>query len=282
MSVDGSTLDVPDEKVNADAFGYAQGARGEAAYPQIRFVALAECATHALCRVQMGGVRDDSEQALARQLVPAFSDDMLVLADRLFYGYDMWREAVATGAKLLWRVKSNLRLPCEVPLADGTVGGRYLLVGRIDHAGIDGAVEQFGRDRTDSSTAARPNGANATFDIAELNTTCSLTPEWTLGFAYIFNRVGVSDDGITWFHQINLGANYALSKRTTLLGAVVWHKRLGHALQVAQALQAQRDNRRASGSPSRTNRGEPVRPKARRPGTRKPREVTPISRPKSR
>jgi hypothetical protein len=57
-------------------------------------------------------------------------------------------------------------------------------------------------------------------------------------------------------------------------GAVVGHKRLGHALQVAQAPQAQRDNRRASGSPSRTNRGEPVRPKARRPGTRKPREVT--------
>jgi hypothetical protein len=168
MSIDGSTLDVPDEKVNAEAFGYAQGGRGEAAYPQIRFVALAECATHALClaehlrasikqhgrpkltavtfrmvteaaqlaaapphpahaigawlrpQVQLGGVRDDSEQALARQLVPAFSDDMLVLADRLFYGYDMWREAVATGAKLLWRVKSNLRLPCEVPLADGS------------------------------------------------------------------------------------------------------------------------------------------------------------------
>jgi hypothetical protein len=57
-------------------------------------------------------------------------------------------------------------------------------------------------------------------------------------------------------------------------GAVVEHKRLGHALQVAQALQAQRDNRRISGSPSRTNRGEPVRPKARRPGTLKPREVT--------
>jgi hypothetical protein len=34
-------------------------------------------------------------------------------------------------------------------------------------------------------------------------------------------------------------------------GAVVEHKRLGHALQVAQALQAQRDDRRASGSPSR-------------------------------
>jgi hypothetical protein len=57
-------------------------------------------------------------------------------------------------------------------------------------------------------------------------------------------------------------------------GAVVEHKRLGHALQVAQAIQAQRDNRRISGSPSRTNRGEPVRAKERLPGTRKQREVT--------
>lgn len=48
MSVDGSTLDVPDEQVNAQAFGYAQGGRGEGAYPQIRFVALAECATRAV------------------------------------------------------------------------------------------------------------------------------------------------------------------------------------------------------------------------------------------
>jgi hypothetical protein len=120
VSVDGSTLDMPDEQVNAQAFGYAKGGRGEGAYPQIRFVALAECATHALCEVRMGGVREDSEQALTRQLFPAFSSEMLVLADRLFYGYDMWRDAVATGAKLLWRVKSNVRLPCEVPLADGS------------------------------------------------------------------------------------------------------------------------------------------------------------------
>ncbi|WP_408416995.1 hypothetical protein [Paraburkholderia strydomiana] len=35
-------------------------------------------------------------------------------------------------------------------------------------------------------------------------------------------------------------------------GAVVHHKRLGHVLQVAQLIQADRDNRRASGSPSRS------------------------------
>jgi transposase len=57
-------------------------------------------------------------------------------------------------------------------------------------------------------------------------------------------------------------------------GAVIEHKRLGHTLRVAQALQAQRDNRRVSGSPSRTNRGTEVRSKERAPGTKKQREFT--------
>src|SRR5882757_3420511 len=57
-------------------------------------------------------------------------------------------------------------------------------------------------------------------------------------------------------------------------GAVIEHKWLGHTLRVAQALQAQRDNRRVSGSPSRTNRGTEVRSKERAPGTKKQREFT--------
>ncbi|PCE30590.1 ISNCY family transposase [Burkholderia ubonensis] len=57
-------------------------------------------------------------------------------------------------------------------------------------------------------------------------------------------------------------------------GAVVEHKRLSHALQVAEAIQAQRDNRRASGSPSRANQGIAVRKPERRAGTKKPREFT--------
>lgn len=57
-------------------------------------------------------------------------------------------------------------------------------------------------------------------------------------------------------------------------GAVIEHKRLAHALQVAQALQAQRDGRRASGSPSRTNRGIAVRKAERVAGTKKQREFT--------
>ena len=57
-------------------------------------------------------------------------------------------------------------------------------------------------------------------------------------------------------------------------GAIVEHKRLAHVLQVAQALQAQRDDRRAAGSPSRTNHGVPVQGKEPVPGTKKQREFT--------
>jgi len=57
-------------------------------------------------------------------------------------------------------------------------------------------------------------------------------------------------------------------------GAVVDNKRLGHTLQMAQVIQAQRDNRRASGSPSKMNQGEAPRPKERKVGTRTQRELT--------
>ena len=55
---------------------------------------------------------------------------------------------------------------------------------------------------------------------------------------------------------------------------MVDHKRLSHVLQVAQLMQADRDNRRASGSPSRTNQGAAPRAKERKAGTKKQREVT--------
>jgi len=45
---------------------------------------------------------------------------MLCLADRNFFGYSMWVRACATGADLLWRVKTNARLPCEQRLPDGS------------------------------------------------------------------------------------------------------------------------------------------------------------------
>ena len=119
VSLDGSCLDVADTAENGAAFGRPGAGRGESAFPQVRFVALVENGTHVLFGARLGGFAD-GETTLAHGAVPALGPGMLCLADRQFFGHALWREAVATGADLLWRVKRNLRLPREARLADGS------------------------------------------------------------------------------------------------------------------------------------------------------------------
>jgi hypothetical protein len=119
VSLDGSTLDVADERDNDRAFGRPPSRRGESAYPQVRFVSLVENGTHVLFGTRMGAY-GTGETALAEETLPRLKTGMLCLADRNFYGYALWNKARATGADLLWRVKKNLRLPCEKALADGS------------------------------------------------------------------------------------------------------------------------------------------------------------------
>lgn len=119
VSLDGSTLDVADEKVNAKAFGRPGASRGASAYPQLRFVSLVENGTHVLFGTQMAGYAT-GEITLAKVVLGALRKGMLCLADRQFFGCQMWQQGLATGAQLLWRVKKNTRLPCEKRLADGS------------------------------------------------------------------------------------------------------------------------------------------------------------------
>jgi hypothetical protein len=119
VSLDGSTLDVADEKVNADAFGRPGTSRGSSAYPQIRFVSLVENGTHVLFGSQMDAYAT-GEITLAKKVLPSLRKGMLCLADRQFFGYQLWKQARATGADLLWRVKKNMRLDCEKRFPDGS------------------------------------------------------------------------------------------------------------------------------------------------------------------
>lgn len=120
MALDGSGMDVADEKANAQFFGYPSASRGASAFPQARLLGLVECGTHVVTAAEIGPY-GDSEQAMAAKLLPArLQPDMLVLADRNFYGFKLWQMACATGAKLAWRVKSTLKLPVHKMLADGS------------------------------------------------------------------------------------------------------------------------------------------------------------------
>jgi len=119
VSLDGSTLDVADEKANEDAFTRPGASRGSSAYPQIRFVSLVENGTHVLFGSQMDSYRT-GEITLAKAVLPRMRSGMLCLADRNFFGFELWQLAQATGADLLWRMKKNMRMACEKRLTDGS------------------------------------------------------------------------------------------------------------------------------------------------------------------
>jgi len=119
VSLDGSTLEVADEDANDAAFGRPVAQRGKSAFPQIRFVSLVENGTHVLFGTQMAGY-GTSEMALAKGVLLCLGQGMLCLADRYFFSFELWQQAKGTGAELLWRIKKNLRLPCEQRLADGS------------------------------------------------------------------------------------------------------------------------------------------------------------------
>jgi hypothetical protein len=121
VSLDGTCLDVADTESNREAFGRPGSSRreGGGAFPQLRLVALAESGTHAIFDAALGPCTS-SEQALTEQLWGSLSHDMLCLADRNFYSFERFQTARAAGAQLLWRVKSDIGLPCEQRLADGS------------------------------------------------------------------------------------------------------------------------------------------------------------------
>ncbi len=109
VAIDGTCLDVADTTDNDEFFGRPGVNKGEkSAFPQARLVALAECGTHAIFDAELGPCTS-SEPALAEDLLGRLQPGMLLLADRGFTSYALWRKAISTGADLLWRAKTGLR-----------------------------------------------------------------------------------------------------------------------------------------------------------------------------
>ena len=124
MSIDGMAWDVPDTPANAAAFGYPRaGKDGSAgAFPKAQVVTVSECASHAAVLAAIGpyALKAGGERALARRLYPQLEEDWLLIADRGFYDWQDWCAAAGTGAALLWRFKSDIRLPASQILPDGS------------------------------------------------------------------------------------------------------------------------------------------------------------------
>jgi hypothetical protein len=119
VTLDGSVLDVADTPKNERAFGRPVASRGKSGFPQLRFVTLLENGTHVMFGAEMGGYRT-GEATLAHKVIQSLPADALCLADRAFFSYTLWKEALTTGAQLLWRVRNDLILPKLRRLSDGS------------------------------------------------------------------------------------------------------------------------------------------------------------------
>jgi hypothetical protein len=124
LALDGTCLDVADTPANQAVFGRPGTGRGQGvgAFPQVRLVGLAECGTHAITKVAIGPCTT-GETSLAPQVLSGLGPEMLVLADRGLAAVELWRQALLSGAQLLWRVRtgrSGHALPVDRLLADGS------------------------------------------------------------------------------------------------------------------------------------------------------------------
>ena len=155
VSMDGSTLDVADEKGNDEVFGRPGASKGKSAYPQIRFVSLVENGTHVLFGSRMADYAT-SEIVLAKTILPSLGKGRLCLADRGFFGFEMWKEAAATGADLLWRVRKNILLPCEKRLPDGSYLSRIYASTRDQRRGLNGVVVRVIEYRLEGVEGSEP------------------------------------------------------------------------------------------------------------------------------
>lgn len=119
VGLDGTVFDLPDSPANAAAFGRPQGGRGEGAFPQVRKLSLVELGTHAELAFALKPCwRGESRMVagLLRHLTPG----MLLLWDRNFFSYELWKALQGQRIEILARVQGSLVLEPIEELADGS------------------------------------------------------------------------------------------------------------------------------------------------------------------
>jgi len=141
MAVDGTSMTMPDTKVNLQEFGKPRSGRGIAAFPQVRLVGLVATAVQALVDVALGPCcgKGTGERTLGMKLIVQNArQGILFLLDRGFYGFDLLHAILEKGAHWLVRVPSSVKLE---PIRKSRLpDGSYFawLIGKVeDPAGPD-------------------------------------------------------------------------------------------------------------------------------------------------
>lgn len=122
VAIDATVLNVPDSHANARAFGRCGGSRGESAFPQVRKLSLIETGTHAELAFVVRGVKGagSGETSMVPALLKHLHPGMLLLWDRAFFGFSLWKQALERGVEILGRAPLHAVLTPFTHLDDGS------------------------------------------------------------------------------------------------------------------------------------------------------------------
>jgi len=123
-AMDGSTLRIPDNDENEEAFGRPATGRGKSGYPQVRLMTLMAVRSHLLLAAEMGPCRGKrtGELSLAQELWTQIPNSSLLMVDRGLLSYAAFWKLRQSGDERHWliRGKRNLRWKLVQELPDGS------------------------------------------------------------------------------------------------------------------------------------------------------------------
>ncbi len=119
VGFDATCVDIPDSEENARVFGRPSGGRGDGAFPQVTKLSLVELGTHAEPAFVLGSY-GRSEHVMAWGLRKRLDSDMLLLCDRNFFSYRLWKELDGRGVRMLFRLKEGMILDPIEEFSDGS------------------------------------------------------------------------------------------------------------------------------------------------------------------
>jgi hypothetical protein len=119
MAIDGTVEDIADTPANEAVFGRHSTGRGQAAFPQVQCVYLAECGTHVIVDAGVWPCHT-SERVGGRRLLRSVEPGMLLMWDRGFHEYDMIVTVRQRQAHVLGRLPAHVKPKRIRTLADGS------------------------------------------------------------------------------------------------------------------------------------------------------------------
>lgn len=119
MAIDGTEETIPDTPANEAVFGRHHTGRGQAAFPQVQSVYLAECGTHAIVDAGFWPIHT-SERVGGRRLLRSITAGMLVMWDRGFHEYDMIVGVQQRQSHVLGRLPAHVKPDRIQSLDDGS------------------------------------------------------------------------------------------------------------------------------------------------------------------